>query len=161
MKAAVSLFRKVLGISFGILLILAGLFLIVNFADFIMRNSDITSNSVTPGELGIGIFFIVIGIFWLPFSVSGKLSKWVGLSPYLVLLSGSFWVAWILFKPPLYVIRGGEKLLYEEDTGHWLERYYPTPDYITAILQSMGVAVIFGTMFYLLKKMVSASTEKK
>ena len=123
-------------------------------------------------EFGIGIFCLVAGFFLFSFSVNNGFRKWAWirlkpffshpfqLSPHLVLLSGSFLIAWILFNPPLYVIRGGERLLYKEDAGNWMERYYPTPDYITAILHSMGIAVIVGTICYLLKKVVSAQTGK-
>jgi hypothetical protein len=83
------------------------------------------------------------------------------LSPYLVLLSGSIWIAWILFNPPLYVIwRGGRRIAYNIEEHPILKNLYPVSDYTTAILHSMGVAVIAGVIFYLLKKVVS-TTEKK
>jgi len=85
------------------------------------------------------------------------------LSPYLVLLSGGIWIAWILFNPPLYVVDQGRKITYAmyRDSDIFGEGLYPIPDYITAILHSMGVAVTAATIFYLLKKVVASKTEKK
>jgi len=83
----------------------------------------------------------------------------VRLSPYLALLSGSIWIAWILFHPPLYVTYQGKKYplalaLDLKDAPHLriLSRLYPTPDFYTALLHSLGVAVITGMAFYLLRK---------
>ena len=87
------------------------------------------------------------------------------LFPYLVLLSGSIWIAWILFNPPLYVTSKGAKFPYAshkyvEIDNDYNESLYPTPDYITAILHSMGIDIITGMVFYLLRKVVSAKTIK-
>ncbi|MDA8325651.1 MAG: hypothetical protein M0033_05470 [Nitrospiraceae bacterium] len=118
------------------------------------------------------------------------------ISPYIVLLAGSAWIAWTLFNPPLYVTFHGKKLPYisvpqkllnkieqyqeqgyspdeivagfaqsknysdiaakarQSDSFSALARMqlYPTPDFYTAILHSMGIAVIAGMIFYLLKR---------
>jgi hypothetical protein len=126
--------------------------------------------------LAIAIFFLVAGVLLLPFSVTNRIRKWAWiklktfdshlfrLCPYLVLLSGSIWIAWILLNPPLYVMREGEKIRYDSTHTMYNLDYtaplYPTPDYITAIMHSMGIAIITCMIYYLLRKLVSVKTIK-
>lgn len=163
MKESIPLLKKTIRICFGLFLLWVSYRLLFRL---IRPPDDI------PLDLGFGLFFLVAGICFLPFPFTDKFLNWAWIklqtldsflfrmSPYLVLLSGSMWIAWILFNPPLYVMRGNKKLLYDSDLSSMVG-LYPTPDYITTILHSIGIAVITGMIFYLLKKVVAAKTEKK
>lgn len=66
------------------------------------------------------------------------LNRLFRLSPELVLLTGSIWIAWLLYNAPAYRI-----------------------GYQKAILHSIGIALIAGAIFYLLRKMVVTKTGEK
>lgn len=132
----------------------------------------IISPDDVPSRLGVGLFFLGAGVFLLPFPFMDRFLKraWIKLtpffsrlfrlSPYLVLLLGSIWIAWILFNPPLYVTSGGTKYPYDPDIDYTI-KLYPTPDYITVILHSVGIAVITAMIFYLLKKVTATKTKSE
>jgi Protein of unknown function (DUF1566) len=65
-------------------------------------------------------------------------SRLFRMSPELVLLSGGAWIAWLLYTAPAYRI-----------------------GYQKAISRSMGLAVIVGIFFYLLRRVVASKTEKE
>jgi hypothetical protein len=68
--------------------------------------------------------------------------------PEFVLVIGCILIVLRLLFPPKYVIMQGVRFPYSDK----FERFYPVSDFYTALLQSLGIAIITGVIFYLLKK---------
>lgn len=68
--------------------------------------------------------------------------------PRLVLLTGCILVSLRLFFPPKYLIFNGVRVNVPQNAGVM----YPHTDFQTAILHSLGIAVLTGIIYFILIK---------
>ncbi len=73
--------------------------------------------------------------------------------PEIILIIGTSLIAIRLFFPPMYIVFGGNRLKVPTKLFGWkVKDIYPVSDFNTAILHSLGIALITGVLFYLFKK---------
>ena len=74
----------------------------------------------------------------------------------LIIVIGGLLIAWRLFFPPKYVFIQGSKIIPQRHSPV----LYLEPDLSTAFLQSLGIAILTGLIWFILKKLKLTSKKK-